>query len=267
MRLFYIEPSAITGHWVKLGGSEAHHIKNVLRLKINDRLRLVDGTGWEYKAVIKKMDAEKIEVEIRHKLRSGIWPGACIYVAQAFLKEKKMDTLVRQLSELGAAGWMPFFSQRSIPRPDQARLAGRIQRWQRIAAEALKQCRRKTMLEISVALSFDQVLEFSQTCDLKILFWENESAPFRRNKDSQAETTGNKIVLMLGPEGGFTDQEIAKARNCGFSVVGLGPRILRAETAAVVACTLTQYFYGDMGSAVEAGKSEQKILDKDSGVY
>ena len=266
MRLFYIEPAAITGQRVKIGGSEAHHIKNVLRLKINDRLRLIDGTGWEYAAVIKRMDAEKVEVEIQHKIRSGIRPGAQIYVAQAFLKDKKMDTLVRQLSELGVAEWFPFFSQRSIPRPDQARLAGRIRRWRRIATEALKQCRRKTMLEISAALSFDEALKFSRICDLKLLFWENEAAPFIRDLGSTTPIPVKKIILMLGPEGGFTDQEVAKAKNSGFFTVGLGPRILRAETAAIVAVTLTQYFYGDMGPAAKVAKSEQKNLDKESGV-
>lgn len=247
MRLFYIEPSAATKRLVKIGGSEAHHIKNVLRLKPHDRIRLFDGTGCEYDAVIVKMDAEKVEAEIRHKLQSGIRPDVQIVVAQAFLKEKKMDNLVRQLSELGIAEWMPFFSQRSISRPDKERLAGRNRRWRRIATEALKQCRRKTMLEISEALTFDQVLEFSQTCDLKILFWENEAAPFIRDIGPQTEIPLKKILLMLGPEGGFTDQETTMARHSGFVTAGLGPRILRSETATLAACTLIQYLYGDMG--------------------
>ena len=251
MRLFYIEPSAATKPLVKMGGCEAHHIKNVLRLKPHDRIRLFDGTGCEYDAVIVKMDAENVEVEIRRRLQSGIKPGVQIVVAQAFLKEKKMDNLVRQLSELGIAGWMPFFSQRSISRPDKERLAGRNRRWKRIATEALKQCRRKTVLDISEALTFDEVLKFSQTCDLKILFWENEAAPFMRDIGSQTEIPLKKIVLMLGPEGGFTDQEIAMARHSGFVTAGLGPRILRAETATLAACTLIQYLYGDMGPGVD----------------
>jgi len=249
MRHFYIDPSALTRPLVALRGSEAHHIKNVLRLKPDDRIKLIDGTGSEYEAVIKKLDNEKVEVEIRREFQPPVTTGARIVMAQAFLKEKKMDDLVRKLSELGIAGWIPFFSNRSVARPDKDRLAGRIRRWKRIAAEAVKQCRRRDMLQISEPLSFKEVLESSKTCDLKIVFWENETAPLNRDLGSQVPS--KKIVLMLGPEGGFTEQEIEMARHSGFKVAGLGPRILRAETATLAASTLIQYLYGDMGPGVD----------------
>ncbi len=216
MRHFYIDPSAATKSFIAIKGSEAHHIKNVLRLKPGDLLKLFDGTGYEYEAVISNLDVETVEVEIQRKLRSPVISGARILVAQAFLKEKKMDDLVRKLTELGIAGWIPFFSQRSIARPDKKRLAGRIQRWNRIATEALKQCRRNNMLEISESLSFDEVLEFSKNCDLKIMFWENEASPVNRNFGSNTDDPLNSIIVMLGPEGGFADQEIKRARQAGF---------------------------------------------------
>jgi 16S rRNA (uracil1498-N3)-methyltransferase len=168
-------------------------------------------------------------------------------VAQAFLKEKKMDDLVRKLCELGVAKWIPFFSQRSIPRPDASRLAGRRRRWQRIAAEALKQCRRADLPEIGEALSFEAVLDVGQTCDLNIVFWENESCPLNSSLGSDGKHPIKKILLMLGPEGGFTQHEIQMAANSGFVAAGLGPRILRAETATLAAVTLAQYLFGDMG--------------------
>ena len=247
MRLFYIDPSAATKPLVTIEGPEAHHIKNVLRLKPGDHLKLFDGTDYEYEAVISSIDAEKVEVEIQRKLQSKVSSDAGIMVAQAFLKEKKMDDLVRKLSELGIASWIPFFSQRSIARPDKERLAGRAQRWQRIATEALKQCRRKNMLEISDALTFDEVLELSKPCDLKVVFWENEATPLYRDIGSKTDIALNSIMVMLGPEGGFTEQEIEMARQSGFVTAGLGPRILRAETATLVGSTLIQYLYGDMG--------------------
>jgi len=158
-----------------------------------------------------------------------------------------MDDLVRRLSELGIAGWIPFYSQRTIARPDKKRLAGRTQRWHRIATAALKQCRRQKMLEISEALTFDEVLGLSKSCDLKIVFWENEAAPLERDIKSKTDHSLNSIMVMLGPEGGFTEPEIEMARQSGFVTAGLGPRILRAETATLVASTLVQYLYGDMG--------------------
>ena len=251
MRHFYIDPSAATKPLVTLTGSEAHHIKNVLRLKPDDRVKLIDGTGCEYEAVIKKLDNEKVEVEIRQEIRPHATTGARIVVAQAFLKEKKMDDLVRKLSELGIAGWIPFFSQRSIARPDKDRLVGRTHRWKRIAAEAAKQCRRSDILPIYDPLRFKELLDFSRSCDLKIVFWENENVPLDRDPGLKGEESSKKILLMLGPEGGFAEQEIEMARGCGFKVAGLGPRILRAETATLAACTLIQYLYGDMGPGVD----------------
>ena len=168
-------------------------------------------------------------------------------VAQAFLKEKKMDDLVRKLCELGVAKWIPFFSQRSIARPDASRLAGRTRRWYRIATEALKQCRRADLPEIAGALSFEEVLDFSKTCDLNIVFWENESTPLHRGIKSNEKNSIRTILLMLGPEGGFTREEIEMAERSGFVVAGLGPRILRAETATLAACAIVQYLFGDMG--------------------
>jgi len=247
MRHFFIDPSPATNSLVAIQQSEAHHIKNVLRLKPGDRIKLFDGTGFEYEAVIRKMSAEKVDVEIRSKVRATLRSGAQIMVAQAFLKEKKMDDLVRKLCELGVAKWIPFFSQRSIARPEASRLAGRTRRWHRIATEALKQCRRIDLPEIARALSFEEVLDFSKTCDLNIVFWENEAIPLSRGIESDEKDTIRKILLMLGPEGGFTQQEIEMAENSGFVVAGLGPRILRAETATIAAVTLVQYLFGDMG--------------------
>ena len=250
MRRFYIDPSAVAGPLVTLRGSEAHHIKNVLRLKREDRIKLIDGTGSEYEAVIKSLEAELVEVEICSEFKAPVTAGVRIAVAQAFLKEKKMDELVRRLSELGIAGWIPFFSNRSIARPDRDRLAGRLHRWKRIAAEAVKQCRRSDMLRIHEPRSFKEVLEFSKASDLKIVFWENETVPLSRDFWPKGQVPLKKIMLMLGPEGGFTEQEIELARRSGFAVAGLGPRILRAETATLAACTLIQFLYGDMGTGV-----------------
>ncbi len=248
MRHFYIDPSAAAKPLATIEGAEAHHIKNVLRLQPGDHLKLFDGTNYEYDAVITSFCADKVEIEIQRKYQINVSAGARILVAQAFLKQKKMDVLVRKLSELGIACWIPFFSQRSVARPDKDRLAGRVQRWKRIATEALKQSRRSTMLEISDALSFVDLLEISKPCDLKIICWENETVPLKRDIGTQKGIPLNSIMVMLGPEGGFTEHEIERARQAGFVTAGLGPRILRAETATLAAGILLQYLFGDMGT-------------------
>jgi 16S rRNA (uracil1498-N3)-methyltransferase len=250
MKYFFIDSSISTEPLVTIKGSEAHHIQHVLRLKPGDSIKLFDGTGFEYEAVIIQLFAKKVDVEIRRRLRAAKNCAMQIIVAQAFLKAKKMDDLVRKLCELGVARWMPFFSQRSIARPDQKRLAERTQRWKRIATEAVKQCRRIDAPKIGEALSFEDVLQFSNSCDLKIIFWEDESSPLSRDIGSNRQNPLKKILVMLGPEGGFTEEEIKMAENSGFVTAGLGPRILRAETATIAACTLVQYLFGDMGPRV-----------------
>ena len=248
MRHFFIDPSPAPNSLVAIQQSEAHHLKNVLRLKPGDCIKLFDGTGFEYEGVIRKMSAAQVDVEICSKIWATSRSGVQIMVAQAFLKDKKMDDLVRKLCELGVARWIPFFSQRSIARPDTGRIAGRSRRWHRIAAEALKQCRRVDLPEIAAALSFDEVLDYSKTCDLKIVFWENEPTPLPRSIELNEKNSFKKILLMLGPEGGFTRAEIELAQRSGFVVAGLGPRILRAETATLAACAIVQYLFGDMGT-------------------
>ena len=247
MRHFFIDPSRVKNSLAVIQGSEAHHIKNVIRSRPGDIIKLFDGTGFEYEAVIRKISAERVDVEILKQSRAAFGSDTQIIVAQAFLKEKKMDDLVRKLCELGVVKWIPFFSKRSIARPDASRLAGRTGRWHRIATQAMKQCRRIDLPEIGEALSFEGMLEFSKTCDLKIVFWENESASLHRNIVRTDAPPVKRIMLMLGPEGGFTDREIEMAQKNGFVVAGLGPRILRAETATLAACAIVQYLFGDMG--------------------
>ena len=156
-----------------------------------------------------------------------------------------MDGLVRQLSELGIVKWIPFIAERSVPRPDKKQLLARTKRWEKIAKEALKQCRRGRIMEIGETVTFEEMLDLSQFCDLKVAFWEDELQPVHANLLESGEKI-NTVFALIGPEGGFTQKEIEKAEHRGFITVGLGPRILRAETATVAACVLLQYLFGDM---------------------
>jgi len=249
MYRFYIEPSEGKSTTAFIKGPDVKHIKNVLRLKPGDKIGLFDGTGLEYEAVIVKISSVSIEVSISHCFPTKAESPVQIIVAQAFLKEKKMDRLVRQLVELGINQWIPFFAERSVPRPDQNRISVRIQRWEKIAAEALKQCRRGSFMEIGRAVSFKEILNLAKPCGLKIAFWENATQPVDSALLSYP-AHGDKLFVMMGPEGGFTIEEIKITRACGFVTATLGPRILRAETATITACSLLQYLFGDMGKNI-----------------
>jgi 16S rRNA (uracil1498-N3)-methyltransferase len=246
MRFFFIEQPAAAGSTALITGSDARHIKTVLRLKPGDFVGLFDGQGYEYEAQIRSVSSNRIEVAVIRGAPAQTESSVEITVAQAYLKEKKMDDLVRQLSEIGINRWIPFFAKRSIPRPDKKHLAARTNRWAKIAREALKQCRRGRLLDIGEAVSFEAVLEMSHAYDLNIVFWEEATQP-ANNTVLKAGRPIKKILVLLGPEGGFGIEEIEKASQKGFVTAALGPRILRAETATLAACVLLQYLYGDLG--------------------
>lgn len=247
MRHFFIELAALQKPIVAIEGSEAHHIRNVLRLKPGDKVRLFDGEGFEYEAIIHRFLANRIEIKITHKFPGTHESPVQIAVAQALLKEKKMDRLLRHLCELGITQWIPFISDRSVSKPGEKRLSARVERWNKIVKESCKQCQRSKLPEIIKTLTFKDVLGYGRSCDLKIIFYENASATLKSLMAPNPPALCQKILLILGPEGGFSDQEIENARTAGYVVAGLGSRILRAETAAIAACTLTQYLFGDMG--------------------
>jgi 16S rRNA (uracil1498-N3)-methyltransferase len=246
MRYFYIEPEALRKKPVALKGSELGHLKKALRLKPGSRIGLVDGQGFEYVAVIRQFLTDRVELEITDKRRGTKESPVLISVAQALLKDKKMDRLLRHLCELGIAQWMPFMCDRSVPVPGKERLSARLERWQRIVQESVKQCQRARLPQINETKSFEDLLRAGSSYDLKIVFFENENTSLNALGPTAAQPSPKNILLILGPEGGFTDREIDMARAAGFLVAGLGPRILRAETATIAACTLVQFLFGDM---------------------
>jgi 16S rRNA (uracil1498-N3)-methyltransferase len=245
MRYFFIEKPEREDSIFSITGSDARHIKTVLRMKPGDIIGLFDGKGFQYEAKIIDLSPERVQVLLLRRFASTSESPLQIVVAQAFLKEKKMDGLVRQLSELGIIKWIPFIAERSVPRPDKKQLLARTKRWGKIAKEALKQCKRGRIMEIGETVSFEEMLNQGQFYDLKVAFWEDELQPLHANLPGFGEQI-DTVFALIGPEGGFTQKEIEKAGNRGFITVGLGPRILRAETATVAACVLIQYLFGDM---------------------
>lgn len=250
MRYFFIKQSDLAGSKAVVKGSDAHHIKNVLRLKPGDKIGLFDGTGLNYETRIVTLLPKSIEVSVIRRFSSTAESSVQITVAQALLKDRKMDLLVRQLTELGITRWIPFIAKRSVPRPDKKRLFTRTERWNKIAKEALKQCKRCCSPEIGETVSFEEVLSLGKDSDLKIVFWEEESKPVNKELAVSNLKPPEKIFILLGPEGGFTLKEVEKAKESGFITAALGPRILRAETATIAACTLLQYLFGDMGKKI-----------------
>lgn len=245
LRRFYIPSEMAHASKPEITDTQAGHICRVLRLSTGDAVELFDGTGNGYRARIVSATPKKVQLQIEASFPLLSESPARITLAQGFLKERKMDDLIPPLTELGIHRWIPFYSSRSIPVPNKKGLSKRLERWEKIAIESVKQCRRAVIPEITPAKSFDEMLAESKSSDLRLIFWEEDSLKF----DWQAPLTHKPadIILAVGPEGGFEADEIRRAQDRGFMIAGLGPRILRAQTAALAVAAIVQHHFGDMG--------------------
>jgi len=245
MRRFFAQAQEISSGKAMIKGPDARHLKTILRVKPGDEIFLFDGQGWDYRAQIVEATSLGISVSVLDRLRSVSESAVSIAIGQAVLKGRKMDRIVRQLTELGVATFFPFLADRSVSRPDAKSLASKRKRWQSIAQEALKQCGRFRPPDIAPAVPFEAMLEAARSYDTKILF----DCAQAEEKPPSALTSNNptgSVVGLVGPEGGFSDEEIVMAGRFGFVREAVGPRILEADTAAVVCAAILQHVFGDL---------------------
>jgi 16S rRNA (uracil1498-N3)-methyltransferase len=245
LRRFFIPPEMVDADHPEISNSEAGHICRVLRLTTGDVVELFDGSGNGYRARIVSATSERVRFAIEAAYPLTTESHARITLAQGFLKAHKMDDLIRPLTELGIHRWQPFYADRSVSRPKGGSLAKRLDRWNKKALEAVKQCRRGRLPLIQPADTLADILKASAGFDLRLFFWEGE--PLAVRLPAASLPTPRSILVVVGPEGGFTPDDVQLAQTYDFLICGLGPRILRAETAALAACSLVQYRFGDMG--------------------
>ncbi len=228
---------------VTIQGQDAKHIYKVLRLSPNDPISITNGQGKDYSAQIVSVSINKVEVDLFSAIDSMTESPLQITLCSGMLKDKKMDFIIKHATQLGICKWIPFFCERSIPFPNPKRMEKRYLRWQTIAKESLKQCRRSQIPQIFEPISFKQLLDYSDNYKQKIAFWEKASSSLDTLKD---QPYTKKVIILIGPEGGFSQLEIKQCKEKDFSSYLLGPRILRAETASICACTLIQHILGDI---------------------
>ena len=243
MQKFFTPPECIDKEKAVIKGQDAKHIYKVLRLAPGDPIHLTNGDGMDYEGKILTTGPNLIQVCLTGQHPSATESSLSLTVCCAMLKDKKMDLVIKHLTQLGIVEWIPFFCERSIPTPDSKRLLKRVQRWDIIAKESIKQCQRSCCVSIPEPKKFQEVLDLSGSFHQKIAFWEKSSHPLTQLPPASPDS---RVIILIGPEGGFTDREIKFAQATGFKAYTLGPRILRAETAAICATTLIQHLLGDI---------------------
>ncbi|MGX9728232.1 MAG: 16S rRNA (uracil(1498)-N(3))-methyltransferase [Candidatus Electronema sp. VV] len=237
MRRFFYDPADEAAGHVLISGAEAHHLRTVLRMRPGDTSELLDGAGGALTCEIERISAESVSFRIRSR-RAEPESRSPLTLVMAMLKGKKMDTVVQKAAELGVIRFVPVITRYCEPQGRDSQL---LDRWQRIMLEACKQCGRLRLMEISPPQPLHG-LDFPAESQ-KIMPWENETAC---SFSAAAVQPGQPLILLIGPEGGFHPEEVGQARSGGFRIVSLGPRVLRAETAAVAAATLAQHLLGNL---------------------
>ena len=234
MNRFYVLPGFINQNTVTITGQDLNHIKNVLRLRTEDRLICFDGKGIEYLCSITAIDKDSIRTEIISSKKADTEPAARITLAQALPKSSKIDYIIQKAVELGVFKVIPVITERTIAK------GSKLERWNKIAKEASEQCGRAIIPEVAPSMNFNEFLSISTDFDLKLIPWENEKQNSLKSVLKEHHNTHN-IALLIGPEGGFSAQEVKEAVNRGFMPVSLGKRILRTETAAL--CAVSNILY------------------------
>ncbi|MBV5307236.1 MAG: 16S rRNA (uracil(1498)-N(3))-methyltransferase [Desulfobulbaceae bacterium] len=246
MRRFFFDPAARNGDIVLLSEIESRHIVKSLRLHVGSQIELLDGSGVRYLAEIRDL-GRQVAVRILTADADVQEGRVALHVGQAMLKNTKMDFVVEKCTELGVTSLSPFVSSRCQGKLDNEERGGkRQQRWQRIVESACKQCSRPRPMELSGCCSLAKhcAAVSAEPQSLRLLFWEEEKE--RRLHDLPPFSNYGRIDLLLGPEGGFSREEVELASQFGYQSISLGQRILRAETATVAAIAIVRYLSGEM---------------------
>jgi 16S rRNA (uracil1498-N3)-methyltransferase len=226
MDYFYTPSLLISSKSLSIQGEELHHLSKVLRKKVGETIMVVDGEEHAYKAVLESITRSSADCKILETIRRFNEPDIEVKLAFALLKNpSRMDFLVEKCAELGVREFIPMRTERTIVSKV------RTERLQKIALSAMKQCERSFLPPIHSLMSFLDALTYLKDCEGRFIMHEraSERSAARRKTIVQWRSVG----VLVGPEGGFTEEEVQEAQSAGFVPFSLGPRRLRSETAAI----------------------------------
>jgi len=264
-RRFYAPPEVFSpdGRSAHLSAEETRHLRDVLRLKTGDEIFVFDGAGKEFQGRVQAVARDSTEVTVIMQVDPAQPESSLdLPLAVALLKGEKFDLVIQKATELGVTRVIPVMTSRADMRiKGDADAERKLTRWQRIALEATKQSGRARLMKIERPVRFSDLVRGGNTdnsvgrddasedalpnSDVRIMFTERQGVSLPQVL-SDGKDRPKTVTALIGPEGGWADDEIDQARDAGWKIVTLGGRILRAETAAIVAATLIQHRFGDL---------------------
>ena len=224
---------------IKVCGDEAKHMSKVLRLAVGDSVEVCDGSGFTFPGTISSITKNEVEIALGEGMADESEPSTKVYLFAGLSKGAKMELVIQKSVELGVTEVVPVETEFAVAKE------GKPERWQRIAFEAAKQCKRPTVPKVSEVLSFKQAVEMMKTLDVSLCAYEKEDKTGiteALNSVPSCKTCG----IFVGPEGGFSEKEIEILSGENIPTVSLGKRILRTETAAIVLLTIVMHHFGEL---------------------
>lgn len=239
MTRVYIEQALQSGSHIQLDRDASHYLSKVLRCKSGQALRLFNGEGGEFAAVITALDRKSVSVEVGEFYVGNRCSDLAVHLGIALSRGDKPDLVIQKSTELGVSAITPLFSERSEIKLDAERMNKKLVHWQGIARSACEQCQRNLLPQIHPPVDLQQWITAREE-DLKLVL-------HHRNQQSLDQfTRPRSVAVLIGPEGGLSDAEIEFAEAQGFHAISLGPRVLRTETAPLSVLSILQFIWGDM---------------------
>ena len=249
MAKFFVDPECIMGSHIYIEDKEdIKHLVKVLRAKAGDEVSVSDKEIWEYTGEIEEITQDQVIIKITDKQRFATEPQAKVTLYQGVPKAGKMETIIQKNVELGVNAIVPVFMGRTVV-VEKGNFDKKLERWQKISDEAVKQCKRGIIPEIRRNVNWKEMMEDIRSAGYDLLICPYENEDNRSIKDALREFADAgaggadeaKVAVVIGPEGGFEDKEIEDMRSLGAEIVTLGKTTLRTETAGMAALAMIMY--------------------------
>lgn len=241
MYQFYTTPEKIEEHQATIVGPDVNHIRNVLRMKPGELVRIADGLGACYEGEISELCSDQVIVRLSGKRVESTELPVRITLFQGLPKSDKMELIIQKNTELGVSAIVPVATSRAVVKLDEKKADGKVKRWNSIAESAAKQSKRTLIPEVRSVMSFKQALNEASGYEVKLMPYENaEGMAFTRKCIGEIRP-GSRVAIFIGPEGGFSEEEVEAAGAAGFVPITLGRRILRTETAGMSVLSMIAY--------------------------
>lgn len=237
MYQFFVDDAQIGREFVTITGADVNHIKNVLRMKAGEKIRISNQQGCDYYCEISEVTDTFVQADILNEDAASTELPSKIYLFQGIPKGDRMETVIEKAVELGVYEIIPVAMKYCVVKLDAKKEAAKVARWQKQAEAAAKQSKRSIIPKIHPVMSYKEAVEYAMQCDVHLVPYENERGMQGTREALSTIKAGTSVSVMIGPEGGFAEDEIAQVKD-SMQVISLGKRILRTDTAGIAVMSM-----------------------------